>query len=88
MYKIVPGVNNDVAIDLLTTHIRRKLKERSNHFRHKMAIPRMYLHEDIEASLDALNLTVLPMTPQRKVSDGLLLSSTTVLMFFRASSQC
>ncbi|KAL1694551.1 uridine kinase family-domain-containing protein [Schizophyllum commune] len=63
---IVPGVNNDVAIDLLTTHIRRKLKERSNHFRHKMAIPRMYLHEDVEASLDALNLTVLPMTPQRK----------------------
>ncbi|KAL1706347.1 uridine kinase family-domain-containing protein [Schizophyllum commune] len=63
---IVPGVNNDVAIDLLTTHIRRKLKERSNHFRHKMAIPRMYLHEDVEASLDALNLTVLPSTPQRK----------------------
>ncbi|KAJ7066975.1 armadillo/beta-catenin/plakoglobin [Mycena amicta] len=38
---IVPGSNNQVAIELICTHIRRKLHERANHFRPKMAIPHM-----------------------------------------------
>ncbi|KAF8896342.1 armadillo/beta-catenin/plakoglobin [Infundibulicybe gibba] len=64
---IVPGSNNGVAIELISTHIRRKLEERSNRFRQKMAIPRLYLTGPSAPSgvrLKDLNLTVLPRTPQ------------------------
>ncbi|KAK0500351.1 armadillo/beta-catenin/plakoglobin [Armillaria luteobubalina] len=65
---IVPGSNNDVAIELITTHIRRQLQERSNQFRPKMAIPRR-LHSPgvstpAEAKVEDLNLNVLRSTPQ------------------------
>ncbi|KAG1883416.1 armadillo beta-catenin plakoglobin [Suillus subluteus] len=33
---VVPGSNNSVAIDLITTHIRRKMTERARHFRKHM----------------------------------------------------
>ncbi|KAF8638288.1 hypothetical protein AX17_002308 [Amanita inopinata Kibby_2008] len=66
---IVPGHNNAVAIELICTHIRRQLQERSNQFRQKMAIPHLYLPSrsgspTIEYRLEDLNLTVLPQTPQ------------------------
>ncbi|KAJ7170713.1 armadillo/beta-catenin/plakoglobin [Mycena crocata] len=65
---IVPGSNNTVAIDLICTHIRRKLLERSNHFRQKMAIPHLYTSPSgtaiPECKLEDLDLTVLPRTRQ------------------------
>ncbi|KIY44057.1 uridine kinase [Fistulina hepatica ATCC 64428] len=62
---IVPGSNNDVAVELLTTHIRRKLQERANRFRERLAIPVSIAH-DQEINEDSLNLTVLPETRQVK----------------------
>lgn len=70
----MPGSNNTVAIDLICTHIRQKLQERSNMFRQKIAIPHRYLPSSSGAStpesrcedLD-LNLTVHPQTNQLKV---------------------
>ncbi|KAJ7126961.1 armadillo/beta-catenin/plakoglobin [Mycena epipterygia] len=65
---IVPGSNNTVAIDLICTHIRRKLQEQSNHFRQKMAIPHLYTSPSgtsiPESKVEDLNLTILPQTRQ------------------------
>ncbi|KAK0480033.1 armadillo/beta-catenin/plakoglobin [Armillaria novae-zelandiae] len=64
---IVPGSNNDVAIELITTHIRRQLQERSNQFRPKMAIPRRLHLSGVstpETKVEGLNLNVLRSTPQ------------------------
>ncbi|KAK2460331.1 hypothetical protein APHAL10511_007720 [Amanita phalloides] len=66
---IVPGHNNKVAIDLISTHVRRQLQERSNMFRKKIAIPRLYLPSrpgspSPEYGLEDLNLTVHPQTAQ------------------------
>ncbi|KAF8206395.1 armadillo/beta-catenin/plakoglobin [Mycena galopus ATCC 62051] len=65
---IVPGSHNTVAIDLICTHIRRKLLERSNSFRHKMAVPHLYTSLS-GGSLpvckeEDLNLTIIPQTRQ------------------------
>jgi len=68
--KIVPGFNNSVAIELICTHVRRQLQERSNQFREKIAIPHLYIESDAGSptpSLEDLNLTVHPNTPQLKV---------------------
>jgi len=63
---IVPGSNNTVAIDLICTHIRRKLMERSTHFRQKMAVPHLYTSPSgtaiPECKLEDLGLTILPQT--------------------------
>ncbi|KAJ7639864.1 armadillo/beta-catenin/plakoglobin [Mycena polygramma] len=65
---IVPGHNNEVAIDLICTHIRRQLEERTNHFRQKMAIPHLYTspsgHSIKKCKPEELNLTILPQTRQ------------------------
>ncbi|PFH53005.1 hypothetical protein AMATHDRAFT_1730 [Amanita thiersii Skay4041] len=66
---IVPGHNNAVAIELICTHIRRQLQERSNRFRQKMAIPHLYLSNQFgsprpDYTPEELNLTVLPQTLQ------------------------
>ncbi|KAJ7773304.1 armadillo/beta-catenin/plakoglobin [Mycena metata] len=67
---IVPGSNNTVAIDLICTHIRRKLQDRSTHFRPKMAVPHLYTSPSgttiPESTLEDLNLTILPQTRQLK----------------------
>ncbi|KAJ6531826.1 armadillo beta-catenin plakoglobin [Mycena capillaripes] len=77
---IVPGQNNAVAIDLICTHIRRKLLERSNYFRQKMAIPHLYLSPSgrsiPECTLEDLNLTILPQTRQLQGIFTLLRSKT------------
>ncbi|KAF7336650.1 Armadillo/beta-catenin/plakoglobin [Mycena venus] len=77
---IVPGSNNTVAIDLICTHIRRKLQERSNSFRHKMATPHMYTSPSGRSiphySLEDLNLTVLPQTRQLQGIFTILRSNT------------
>jgi len=67
---IVPGKDNAVAIELISTHIRRQLERRSRHFRPKMAVP---LSLNLKPSLSwgplttsDLGLTVLEQTPQLK----------------------
>jgi uridine kinase len=67
-FQVVPGSNNSVAIDLITTHIRRKMAERARHFRKHM------VSQSIECCLStsdgnpvSKNLIVLPQTPQLKV---------------------
>ncbi|THH20741.1 hypothetical protein EW146_g696 [Bondarzewia mesenterica] len=66
---IVPGKDNSVAIELISTHIRRQLEKRSRHFRRKMTVslqrslsrgpPRPLTNEE-------LGLTVLDQSPQLK----------------------
>lgn len=63
---IVPGSNNNVAIDLICTHIRRQLVERATRFRQKMAIPRLHMSTPRDTSPEALRIDVLPLTPQLK----------------------
>ena len=64
----MPGSNNEVAIDLICTHIRQKFQERSNRFRQKLAIPHRYLPSPTpESRREDLNLTVFPQTNQLKV---------------------
>ncbi|KAF5367365.1 hypothetical protein D9758_003738 [Tetrapyrgos nigripes] len=83
---IVPGTNNDVAIELISTHVRRQLQERSNAFRRKLAVPRLYspglspLPGDEE-----LRLEILPSTSQVQGILTILRSTDTVrqdLIFF------
>jgi uridine kinase len=78
---IVPGSDNSVAIELISTHIRRKLEERSNRFRHKMAIPHLKLHPE-EYELQDLDLTVLNQTPQLKGIFTILRDRTTTRQDF------
>ena len=61
-----------MAIDLICTHIRQKLQERSSEFRQKIAIPHRYLPSPSGAStpesrLQDLNLTAHPQTNQLQV---------------------
>ncbi|KAF9533822.1 armadillo/beta-catenin/plakoglobin [Crepidotus variabilis] len=65
---IVPGSNNSVAIDLICTHIRQKFDERTNKFRPKIAIPHLHFTSlsgtSTLESVEDLDLTILPQTPQ------------------------
>ncbi|KAF5327151.1 hypothetical protein D9619_004898 [Psilocybe cf. subviscida] len=68
---IVPGSNNEVAVDLICTHIQRQLAERSSQFRQKIAAPHRYLSSPTgtrtppdSTTVEELNLTILPTTPQ------------------------
>ncbi|KZW02743.1 uridine kinase [Exidia glandulosa HHB12029] len=67
---IVPGAENSVAIDIIATHVKRKLAERGAHFRDRLAKPEMFLpklecaEETVEESVKSLNLIVLPDAPQ------------------------
>lgn len=68
--QIVPGKDNSVAIELISTHIRRQLKERSNHFRKKMAAklqPSLSRGPPKRMSDEELGLIILPQTPQLQV---------------------
>ncbi|EAU85440.1 uridine/cytidine kinase [Coprinopsis cinerea okayama7 len=66
---IVPGSNNAVAIDLMCTHIRQQLQERSKRFRGKIAIPHLYLPSKSgastpESTIEDLDLHIMPQTRQ------------------------
>ncbi|KAH9068344.1 armadillo/beta-catenin/plakoglobin [Lactarius deliciosus] len=66
---IVPGQDNAVAIELISTHIRRQLEQRSRHFRRKMAdsLKRsLSKGPPRELAIEELGLTVLEQTPQLK----------------------
>ncbi|CUA78433.1 uridine kinase [Rhizoctonia solani] len=61
---IVPGVRNSVAIELITTHIRKKLSERSFQFRDKLARSDSLVHILTSPTGATDNLVVLRQTPQ------------------------
>ncbi|KAG8213128.1 uracil phosphoribosyltransferase-domain-containing protein [Butyriboletus roseoflavus] len=63
---IVPGLNNSVAIDLISTHVRRQMNERARHFRKNMACTSIDKCLDPNGSYEDLNVIVLPQTPQLK----------------------
>ncbi|KAI0734182.1 armadillo/beta-catenin/plakoglobin [Fomitopsis betulina] len=66
---IVPGSDNAVAIDIISTHIRRQLDDRATHLRQRLAGtgPRhLGTHDSLDISGENLNLTLLPQTPQVK----------------------
>lgn len=74
--QIVPGQNNHVAIDLIATHMRKKLDERTVKFRESMAKAQMNLWKQrmtpgVESAPESLALGesvhVLPEGPQLKV---------------------
>ncbi|KAJ3783038.1 armadillo/beta-catenin/plakoglobin [Lentinula aff. detonsa] len=62
---IVPGQNNSVAIELISTHTRRQLQERSNSFRPKMVTSSLHAPSLVNEPLENdPNLMILPSTPQ------------------------
>ncbi|KAH9928598.1 armadillo/beta-catenin/plakoglobin [Fomitopsis serialis] len=66
---IVPGSDNAVAIDIISTHIRRQLDERATQLRQRLAgaVPReLVAHGSLDLSSSSLNITQLPQTPQLK----------------------
>ncbi|KAH9838433.1 armadillo/beta-catenin/plakoglobin [Rhodofomes roseus] len=66
---IVPGSDNAVAIDIISTHIRRQLDERATQLRQRLAGtgPRdLVAHGSPDLASQTLNLTLLPQTPQVK----------------------
>ncbi|KAH7909494.1 armadillo beta-catenin plakoglobin [Hygrophoropsis aurantiaca] len=75
---VVPGSNNSVAIELISTHIRRQMNERARHFRKAMASRTidggLTLTED---TVEGLNIVVLPQTPQLKGIYTILRDETT-----------
>jgi len=81
--QIVPGSENGVAIELISTHIRRQLNERSNQFRQKMAVPRLSGLSPPHCRLEELDLIVLSQTRQLKVE-----RLTRPLMCFGSLTQC
>lgn len=69
--QIVPGSDNAVAIELLSTHIRRQLNERAGQFRKQMAsTPVDERISIIVGDNENPNLVLLPQTPQLKVGFG------------------
>ncbi|KJA22917.1 hypothetical protein HYPSUDRAFT_163894 [Hypholoma sublateritium FD-334 SS-4] len=67
---IVPGSNNDVAIDLISTHIQKQLKERSHNLRGKIAVPHRYISSPSGTSSpenileEEVDLDIMRSTPQ------------------------
>ncbi|GAW01666.1 armadillo beta-catenin plakoglobin [Lentinula edodes] len=62
---IVPGQNNSVAIDLISTHTRRQLQERSNSFRPRMVTSSLHAPSLVDEPLENdPNSMILPSTPQ------------------------
>ncbi|KAH9935256.1 armadillo/beta-catenin/plakoglobin [Amylocystis lapponica] len=60
---IVPGSDNGVAIELISTHVRRQLEERATRMRGQLAVA----DSTPVPGKEYLNLTVLPRTPQLEV---------------------
>ncbi|GJJ08316.1 hypothetical protein Clacol_002527 [Clathrus columnatus] len=64
---IVSGANNSVAIDLITTHIRKKLQDRSRHIRPKIARGLSRHQTGVHTpgtTIDMLDISVIKKTPQ------------------------
>jgi len=68
--QIVPGSNNAVAIELISTHVRRELTHRAQEFRGKITseIKRNPSLNPSQITVGQLsNLYIIPQTPQLKV---------------------
>lgn len=70
--KIVPGSSNNVAIDLITSHIRRELHQRSLHLRPDLTkssptIDRTLSMSSIQSQILPSNVNIMDETPQLKV---------------------
>lgn len=67
--KIVPGHDNGMAIELIVTHVKKMLQERSVSFRKRMARADAMIPKALDRRADQLleGITVLPETPQLKV---------------------
>ncbi|TFK50123.1 armadillo/beta-catenin/plakoglobin [Heliocybe sulcata] len=85
---IVPGSDNHVAIELISTHIRRQLRERARHFRPNM-VPRRPNDAPVptETSSNSKeqrhhNLILLPQTAQLKGIYTILRDETTAKQDF------
>ncbi|KAF8134911.1 armadillo beta-catenin plakoglobin [Boletus edulis] len=63
---VVPGSNNSVAIDLISTHVRRQMNERARHFRKNMACTSIDKCLKPNDNHEDWNVIVLPQTPQLK----------------------
>jgi len=76
---IVPGLENTVAIDLITTHVRRQLDGRSRAFRENIArmVPFGRPSTPPGDSIAALKLHVLEQTPQLQGIYTILRDQTT-----------
>ncbi|KDQ56971.1 hypothetical protein JAAARDRAFT_58450 [Jaapia argillacea MUCL 33604] len=78
---IVPGSDNHVAIELISSHIRRQLDDRTRRFRSKMALSRANSSTSISQlafeQVGHPNLIVLPQTPQLKGIYTILRDKTT-----------
>jgi len=75
---IVPGHDNAVAIDLITTHIRKELDERSVNFRQSMARDQaLSQHRLIFENYRNGTIIVLPQTPQLKCIYTILRDAST-----------
>ncbi|KAG8962238.1 Uridine kinase [Tulasnella sp. 425] len=66
---IVPGHDNGMAIELIVTHVKKMLQERSVSFRKRMARADAMIPKALDRRADQLleGITVLPETPQLKV---------------------
>ncbi|EGO24178.1 hypothetical protein SERLADRAFT_448951 [Serpula lacrymans var. lacrymans S7.9] len=73
---IVPGSDNSVAIELISTHIRRQMNDRARHFRKNMATSSLNGCLS-ESNMQQLNLVTLPPTPQLKGMYTILRDETT-----------
>ncbi|OCH86072.1 armadillo/beta-catenin/plakoglobin [Obba rivulosa] len=63
---IVPGSDNNVAIELISTHIRRQLNERATRLRQHLVGPRDLISQSAIPLEAHSNLALLPQTPQLK----------------------
>jgi hypothetical protein len=68
--QIVPGNDNAVAIELISTHIHRQLKDRSMQFRKQMASTPIDDRLSFLAETANPSLILLPQTRQLKVESS------------------
>lgn len=75
--KIVPGHDNGMAIEIIVTHVKKMLQERSVRFRERMARSESLITHGLDAHGKDIfdGMSILPVTPQLKVraSTGLLI---------------
>lgn len=72
MAQIVPGSDNSVAVELVSTHIRQQLEQRARHFRERMVSRQSdgFLGPSVRrigAPEQPSNVILLPQTTQLQV---------------------
>lgn len=72
LHEIVPGSDNEVAIDLISTHIRRQLTDRARSFRPQMVPRPSHTLHSIHVLEENPNFIIIPQTSQLKVLSALV----------------